>query len=212
MAIYISFEEGFMNKFLIIVLGILMAGIVAVPNVSAVGLGFYLEGGGGSGEHTINPDLGPNFDEDVDVRHGGVGFMLDTDVLNKGVFNYRLNVGFEGMTIEPDTGGNDLDLGGIVIMNDFGFAIVRNKKLRFWGGPEIKLGIYSGEDNANQDIDLVTFGVGPVLGLNIRLSSSVFLALKGGVLITAYGGQAETYDIEEGRATVGFFNVGLLFD
>jgi len=201
-----------MKKILIILMGVLLVGTVAATDASAVGLGFYLEGGGGSGEHTINPDVGPNFDEDVDVSHGGVGFMLDTDVLNKGVFNYRLNVGFESMTIKPDTGGNDLDFGGIVVMNDFGFAIVRNKKLRFWGGPEVKLGIYSGEDDANQDVDLVTFGVGPVLGLNIRLSSSVFLALKGGVLVTAYGGQAETYDIEDGKATVGFFNIGLLFD
>jgi len=201
-----------MKKFLMIMLGILMVSAFAVPNASAIGLGFYLEGGGGSGQLTINPDIGPDYDVDVDVSHGGVGFALDTDVLNRRVFNYRLNVGFESMTFKPDNGGGDLDLGGIVIMNDFGFAMIRNQKLRFWGGPEVKIGFYGGEDDNNEDVKLVSFGLGPVIGLNLRLSSSVFLTFKGGVLYTGYSGEADTYEIKEGNATVGFFNIGMLFE
>lgn len=206
-----------MKKLVVVVVAVLLVSAFAVLDASAAGIGFYLEGGSGSGEMTVEDWwTGNDYDTDIDMSHGGIGFMLDTAPSGSSVFNYRFNVGFESTTLSPDI-GEDADVTGIVMMHDFGFAIVKTSKVRFWAGPEVKLGYYTGETETNEDdLKIALFGIGPVAGVNIGLSSSVSLAFKLGIIYEAFGGEGESsfsgnmYDIS-GHATVAIINAGLLF-
>ncbi|MGE5893294.1 MAG: hypothetical protein ACM34I_04500 [bacterium] len=162
-------------------------------NASAAGLGFYGTAGGGTSEW--DADGFPGDDFDADTGHAGIGFVVDTNVAKDSVFNYRLQIGYERMKHEPeDTFFDDIKLDALVIDQDFGFGIVRNKLLRFWVGPELRLVYATGSpDNASDtDIHLWGIGIGPVAGINFNVSPLISLSVKGGLLATGYAGEMET--------------------
>jgi len=77
-------------------------------------------------------------DDDIDAGLVGFWFVLDTAPKDQSFFNYRLNVVWEFITTEEDDSGNETDLAGITVANDFGFAIIRNERFRLWAGPELR--------------------------------------------------------------------------
>lgn len=204
-----------MNRlFRAFLIALLLVGLAS--DAWALSMGFFLESGGGSGSADIEPSYVPfdDYKTDFDASYGALGFVLDTDAGNKGIFNYRLHLGLEAFKYEPDR-GSDADLGGFTVTQDFGFSFVRTPSLRVWAGPELKLGLYGGESDDDADITAAFVGLGPVVGINFRLSKSLYLALKGGVLGVAFGGEGEypngnTYDIT-GDIGLGLFNFSLLF-
>jgi hypothetical protein len=179
-----------------------------------VGLGFYLEAESGSGELEYDD---ASWDFDVDAKLFGGGFVLDTGIADQRVFNYRLNLGLTALDIEDDF-GTTAELRGVTIDNTFGWSIVRNPKFRLWLGPQIRLGIYTGDVEDVEDIDGVTFAMGPVLGANFNVSDRVALAVTGGIRFKGFAGQSEyddpygSYsDDLTGTTTSGFINFGVLF-
>lgn len=198
----------------------LLSLLLAAPPARAVGLGLYGGGGGGSMTWTIDPDDGSDFDEDADTSHGTFGFVLDTAVSTNSVFNYRLNVGADRFVSEfDDFGPDDWELSGIVIDNAFGFAIVRNRAVRLWVGPQLRIAWYEGHPEGredDEDIQVAAFGLGPVLGLNLNLGPVVTLALDGGFRWVGYGGEWDddatdwTADLS-GTEGMVFLNASVLF-
>jgi hypothetical protein len=188
--------------------------LLSAHNSWAIGIGFYLEKGAGDGDYTVEFD-GGDFDDDYTSDHTGVGFALDTAPEPAKLFNYRLQVGYEAWTINADE-GDDADLTGYTVSNDFGFSFLRNNpKVRFWGGGEFRIGFYSGDNDSDDTIDVTAYGIGPVLGANIMLRQNMYLALKGGYLLGRFSGNEDTDfgDVDiSGDYNYTFIDAGLLFE
>jgi hypothetical protein len=188
--------------------------LVTCSQVFALGLGGTVQLGGGSGEQTLDDGF-ISVDEDIDFGTFNIGFTLDTALTNENFFNYRLGVGLETVVVESEF-GVDTDLSGIFVSNDFGFAVFKNSKTRVWIGPQVKVGLYTGDNDFNEDIAIITFGVGPVVGANFKTGSNLVLAVKAGLIFNSYAGEAENsgfwlYDID-GDATVFIVNFSLFYD
>lgn len=187
----------------------------------AVGFGVFADFSSGSGE--AEWDGGSEWDIDSDMVAGG--FVLDTAPSNESTFNYRLNIGLADQTLEDDY-GEDLDATGFYVENIFGFALIKKENFRWWLGPLVRIGYYSGEAEieglvyeAEIDFDYIEFGVGVVTGLNFK-AGQVVISPSIGVRYSAFAGEGEfeetgTYykyeeDIEAYTVTA-FANIALLF-
>lgn len=176
----------------------------------AVGFGVYLEGAGGDGEFKYEHSS----DFDVDAEATGFGMLMDTDLSDRGVFNYRLNIGYEKLDLEDDF-GTTLDLDGLVVANTFGFGLVRRPHFRWWVGPQVRMGYYTGSPKgySTSDYELVSFGVGGVTGWNF-INDNFCISTSLGLMTTGYAGEKDdlgtTYDFD-GHTNTIFLNVAFLF-
>jgi len=193
----------------------------------ALGIGPYVDLSGGSGEFEYDSD---NYDFDVDVGTAAVGLALDTAPISGTNFNYRLNIGVEAQNLEEDYDVT-WKLGGLVVENVFCFALARRPNLRWWMGPLVRIGFYSGEtddyyyypggDRYKSEADLFEIGIGVVTGFNIKVNRNLILAPSAGIrFISASGETTETnytagisYDDDlSGSFSTGFINFALLFE
>jgi hypothetical protein len=149
--------------------------------------------------------------------------------MNERTFNYRLNAGLAAQNIEDDF-GFEIEAGGIYAENIFGFALIRDENVRWWLGPLVRVGIYSGEtDTFNTgggtqqiDFDYIELGIGAVTGLNFNINDRLILAPSLGFRICGFAGTGEIneyvggvhYYWEEdisGGTTSAFANFAVLF-
>jgi len=184
-----------------------------------IGLGGYFETGSGSGNWTRENENGVETEFETDDNGSGFGFVLDTAVAKNRVFNYRLELGYERKNYE-DEAGAILEMDNFVVVNDFGFGVVRTPKLRFWLGPELKIASGSGNVDTDEDevvdYDLVNVGIGPVVGLNFHIGKLVTLGFKSGLLFESFIGQAKHEITREeidytGDDTYFYINFALIF-
>lgn len=164
------------------------------PNSFASGLGVFIDAsGGGSGEFEWESDFNSR---DVDSKAAAFGFVLDTAPTNEKAFNYRLNVGFARHELEDIV---KIKSKGIYAENIFGFALIKNEALRWWVGPLVRVGFYSGDTDTVQigpgtlektELDYAEFGVGAVTGLNVKVGN-VILSPSIGVRFSGYAGEGE---------------------
>jgi hypothetical protein len=180
----------------------------------AMGLGLYITSGSGDGEYEFDNDTNLEYDLDVDIQRSGFGFMLDSTVANNRLFNYQLNLGFYNWSEEFDN-NSEFDLSGFMMSHDFGFAVLRNKHVRLWLGPELRIAYGSGgqSDNNGYDVDIASIGVGPVLGVNVHLGPVFSLGFKSGYLLESVFGHADGVDSIDfyGDADNFFFTLNLIF-
>ena len=195
---------------------LLVFGFMA-PQASAIGLGGYFSVGSGSGEWDAEDEDDNEWDIETDDTGSGFGFVLDTAVAKDRVFNYRLNIGYERKDYE-DENGNTLEIDNFVVVNDFGFGVVRTPQIRLWLGPELKITSGSGEIDNNDDfeVDLVSVGIGPVVGLNVHVGKLVTLGFKTGLLFESIVGKGEDdprdYTVDyTGDDTYFYFNFAIIF-
>ena len=106
-------------------------------------------------------------DSDIDFNTYAAGFSLDTNVAKNRLFNYRLNVGYQWSSFSD----------GLSLDNVFGFGVLRNRHVRLWIGPSIRLGIDS--INTSPLVDLMVGG-GPVVGVNFHTGNAGSAALTFG--------------------------------
>jgi hypothetical protein len=190
-------------------IGILSLACLFPPDSRAGGAGFYLTAGGGDAETDRN-GLFTSAREDEESSHRGFGFTFDTNLNQPAkLFNYRMGVGYEKLKFEVDGGrslrnGFETDAGGVVLEQDFGFGGQVAPSVRIWGGPCLRLSFHRGDDDGDNDYRFVGIGVGPVLGVDFGTGGPVTLSVRGGYLLTGYGGRLETpagarydYDAEE---------------
>jgi hypothetical protein len=187
------------------------------PQVSAIGLGGYFTAGSGSGEWDAEDEDDVESDFETDDTGSGFGFVLDTAVAKNRVFNYRLNLGFERKDYEFES-GDTLEIDNFVVVNDFGFGVVRTPQIRFWLGPELKITSGSGyvDDDEDFEVDLVSVGIGPVLGLNVHVGKLVTLGFKTGLLFESIVGQGEHDTLDDtvdftGDDTYFYFSFAVIF-
>lgn len=199
-----------MKKFLVLVAVITVSLFGLVSKSQAVGLGLYVEGAQGNGDFEYEPS--GSFD--VDPESKGVGLVFDTNPGHGGVFSYRLNLGYEKLKL-PDSFGDSLELEGGVATSTFGFALVRQPTLRWWIGPQVKVGYYEGGLNTppSGDYAMAAFGVGAATGLNI-IGDNVTVSVSLGWQRVAYAGEVDDagwiQDINADTSN-GFVNLAVLF-
>lgn len=166
--------------------------LLLTQNSFAVGLGGFIDASTGSGE----AEWDSNYNAwDTDTNAFAFGFVLDTAPTNERTFNYRLNVGFAKQDIE-DENNYKLKSNGIYIENIFGFAFIKNENFRWWGGPLVRLGYYSGDADSYRvgsttyetKIDYAEFGIGAVTGLNFKAGKAI-LAPSIGFRVNGFGGE-----------------------
>lgn len=194
-------------------------------NSFAVGLGGFVDASTGSGEAEWESDYNA---WDIDSNAFAFGFVLDTAPTNERTFNYRLNVGFAKQEMKDDN-NEKMKSNGIYVENIFGFAFIKNENLRWWGGPLVRLGYYSGDIDSyrvgsttyDTEFEYAEFGVGAVTGLNFKAGRAI-LAPSIGFRVNGFGGEGTTTsnsyygnssykeDIT-GNSTNVFVNFALLF-
>lgn len=207
-----------MSKTLKIFWPLMLCVLLLTGNSFAIGLGAYVDLGGGSGEAEYDFEDAEEFD--INTGFLGLGFQLETSPLaEKKVFSYRFQAGIESRNIE-DEDDVTLELGGIVINNTFAFGKNVSEKIRLWGGPQILIGGYSGETDKEFEGDEISFsgiavGIGVAGGANFGLGNGkTILTTTVGLRSLGISGQAEWSDEEEGlngSATEFYFTVGVLF-
>jgi len=177
---------------------VLMASFIVLllwsPNSFAVGVGTFVDASAGSGEAEWDSDY---YSWDIDSNAAALGFVLDTAPTNESVFNYRLNIGFARHELEDEYGDMTLKSNGVYAENIFGFAFVRNENFRWWAGPLIRVGYYTGDTgNSYRDIDVdyAEFGMGGVTGLNFNVGGAI-LAPSVGFRFSGFAGEGEGTDL-----------------
>ena len=188
----------------------LLLSFIGVQSSIAARHGLFLDLSSGSGEAEWDSDTS-SWDVDSDSFAGG--YVFDTDPDPSKVFNYRLNVGIIRQDLEDDFGVT-LESTGIYAENVFGFAFTKNENFRWWAGPLVRLGFYSGEvENSNLDVDYFEFGLGLVTGMNF-MAGNTMLSPSLGLRFSGFAGEGEDADYSEdieGDATTLFFNFAVLF-
>ena len=142
------------------------------------------------------------YESDIDQKE--FGFMLDTTIAEDRLFNYRLQLALVNSSYD------NLDLDGIAVTNTFGFGVVRTSVIRVWVGPQLAFKVLEGKGNS--DAVLVGLELGPAVGINIHIASSMSIVAElgyrfGSSYIESTDNNYE-YDVDENRV---FANVGLLF-
>ncbi len=114
--------------------------------------------------------------QDYESDRFGLGFVMDTNVAKGGLFNYRLEVGYQHSWREFDDFSGEIESDGFTINNTFGFAPSRNENVRLWMGSALRLSVdVSDEDDTHPLDDWITYGggIGPAVGLNWHMGSTL---------------------------------------
>lgn len=175
----------YQNKISNIIFAVLCV-LIGTTQAHAVGLGFSV----GTGSETWSNDSGYNGDRDI----SNVGFLFDTAVSRKKIFNYRLML----MKEKNTANGGGVDLEGYATIHDFGFAVLNTKQVRLWLGPELKAGYYSNVSLSNSiytvNGDAAGFGFGPAIGVNVNLPRVVSFSVTAAYYILGnYNGSFDNY-------------------
>jgi hypothetical protein len=198
----------------------------------ALSLGGYFEAGGGTAKVEHPNSRADVDDSQVDAGAIGGGFSLDTAVRGPSIFNYRLHLGFGGQGYYDDS-DRYVAVGGIVLDNIFGFALVRTDRFRLWIGPTLRLGYYSGHlynedyydygghhhDDEVGDYHAYAVGGGLALGANFAVGRSFNICPTIGYRYTKHYGSWNTdssYGDRDGDArgwtSMGYAGVDFLVD
>jgi hypothetical protein len=181
-----------MRKIFIIAFALIVISL-ATTSAHASGLGVYLNGGFGDSDIETGPywwSVTNTYDSDLEVLSGGLVF--DTNLSKDRIFNYRLELGRGTYTWQDFPAGMETELNQTVMTHDFGFGILRNKAVRLWLGPEIRISRINDEVDG-VEYDMIGFGVGLAIGLNINLRGPITIGLKASLMDQVMNGDF-TYD------------------
>ncbi len=202
--------------FVVLFLGVFTMSF-GVSDAMAIGLGGYLGYAGGSTSLDVEDEDGVTWDRDADEDMLNIGFVLDTAVSGDSVLNYRLNLGYTNVSATTDEDW-DYSLDGFQLINTLGIAIVKNKKVRIWAGPQLGFtSLYGGADDYDWNLEFFGLIIGPVVGVNFHVNEKLSVGVDAGYRYIALWGEGwdpdwyandEEY---EGDGSFGFINVSLLF-
>lgn len=192
-----------MRKWLLVPLlfSVLMFPVAA----SAVGVGGYVQTSVGTLDWEFD-----SLDDSGDSLSAGFGFLFDTNCAKRSLLNYRLAAGVEWTDINFDDVG-DGNLAGLTLDNTLGFGIVSNSQMRFWAGPDVRLGYHWGEAGSLNDVAVAEVGIGPVAGMNLHFGRFWDLALSLGLRWSLWRGDDGDADVDiDGDGLSATFRIGIL--
>lgn len=187
--------------------------LLLMPVSAYAAVGLSLELGGGSGNFDENEII---FDTDVDTGYANIGFLYDSNPYAEyGNFSYRLNIALENHDYKDR--GVTLETGALVFDNTFAFTLAQSNQATFWIGPQIRVGFMSGETDEFFDpleVNGSMFGLGAVIGTNIKTASNIGVGLSAGIRGTGLAGEMSAGGFSDdftGRTAESFVNLALLF-
>lgn len=198
------------------VLSLLLVGVLQVVAVQAADVGFYLEGGWGYGEIDHNST---DFDSDVKVKNGSVGFTLTSNTFaTSAAPSYKLRVGYDRLFLKDDYDVT-IESHGFRIDNGIGMPLYRHENVRVTLGPLFRIGYYAGKsdgtiNNTFAKTWVTAFGVGPELNVNLKLNDNLALAFDFGYMFNFFTGSIKgNYPSDEyhGHRYNYYTGVSLLF-
>ncbi|HUI93018.1 MAG TPA: hypothetical protein VLX68_12290 [Chitinivibrionales bacterium] len=182
--------------------------LLPLSDVKAAGYGFY--GSLGFGEGVFNSELSFPDLSYARIRMGG-GFVFDNALEGNSIFNYRLNLGADGIidNVQDATDNIAYHFDGFRLnwINDFGFAIVRVPGLRWWIGPQLGFHYLDESDGYGTGIFSLDFSAGAVTGINFNTPGGFTFGLD---FALRYIGEAAT-KVEPSYQDVSYFGNGLEF-
>jgi hypothetical protein len=198
-----------MRKWMLVPL--LFAVLLSPLAASAVGVGGYAQTSLGTLNWNFDPDLpGVGGDDSADLLAGGFGFLLDTNCAKRTLLNYRLSAGVEWTSLNFDDAG-DGTLAGLTVDNTLGFGLATNAQMRFWLGPDVRLGYHWGDVGLLNDVAVAEVGIGPVAGMNLHFGRFWDLALSLGVRWSLWRGDDGDADVDiDGDGLSATFRIGIL--
>lgn len=194
-----------------------LLGLTLLPStVLASGFGAYADVGAGNFSFTVSPDGGEDETVDGSASSLGLGIVYDSNCAGSGLLNYRLNAGYQAVTVNPDDWSEDESFGFIGIDNTLGFGLVTNETMRLWIGPQVRVGYAWGTGDAlTDDATAVVYGIGAAVGLNYHLGQDYDISFMAGARNDWYTGDFSAPDTTDGNfdgtATYGYFNVSFLW-
>jgi len=201
-------DSNAVPRLLLLLLLLLSLPAIVPQDVQAYGLGF-----GGSlatGKLKDKSDSlfgGATVTTKYDENRYSVGGYFDSNLGQQRLFNYRLGVAYQAMKADADN--SEFDLKGIAVENHFGFSLHRSATVRLWAGPLVKAEYLSGDETNYGDTShesVFGIGIGPVVGLNLRLNDSLFLAGTIGYIF-----QSDVEFFGDRRENYGFLALALFF-
>ena len=209
-------------------LALLVFSFLTLDNASAVSLGAYTGFHVGSGTW-YSSDITNDPGYDLSISGFQLGFVMDTKVAGDKLINYRLNFGLASSShsrtytslgtypyFNSSTWDYSFSFTGIELDNTIGFGFFRNKLMRIWAGPKIKLttqfmgsvsSTHNGKTETSSEDDAFKFAFGgaPVVGANFHIAKSISVGADMGYNILYFVGS------ESGRtsssSTSGFYGV-----
>lgn len=167
------------KSFAFLIIGIMLSIIMLVEkDAFAFGIGPYLESSSSSATYSDCPSY---IDDSFDKKMTGFGMVLDSNLSDLKIFNYRMHLGYYSIDVsrevDPWGGSHKADGKSYSMDHAFGFGIVKTDGFRLWVGPELHLDysnwdvpIVSSWGQVQKDsINFVGAGLGVVLGGNINL-------------------------------------------
>jgi hypothetical protein len=185
--------------------------ILFAASANAGGYGGYV--GYVHSEGSVEFDL---FASDIDIDHENdifeFGFVLDTNLAQDRLFNYRLNVGVQNGEREYTERRGSLkeETAGVSINNVFGFGIVRTPSLRLWVGPAVRFSVDACTDCSGYDSTFIALGAGPEIGVNFNLGEHLTISPTLGYQYM-YGTEFIEVGGEDEDFSGGQHHVSLLF-
>ena len=174
--------------------------IIITTPASASGIGVQLVTGGGGLLYQQSEILLSNNNTIGNTMIIGCGFVADTNLGGKKIFNYRFRIGYDFQKGEND---DIKQLHRVTMTHVFGAKIYSNDSIRLWIGPHVGAGYLWGDNryinpdyNSSYSFDnnywktlsfsLANFHAGMTLGININISSSLTIPLEGGFKFNIY--------------------------
>ena len=135
----------------------------------AGGYGGYLEG-----DLTFAKLKDGDLHRDFDAMMGGLGLLYDGNIAGNELLNYRLAFGYRlGRRIID--GQRNETVNGLTFDQTLGFGLLRNSRIRIWGGPALRIDVDWYSSSGDRDIVDVSIGVGPRVGINYHLNDRISL-------------------------------------
>lgn len=165
----------------------LLLALLLIPlALNAIGLGVYTPIGfaeKSSATYSSNylSTYVPDYTLDTNYKESfGVGFVFDTNVQKKRLFNYRLGIevlerGARDRNDKPCQNGCETGT-RVNAVHTFGFGIIRNENLRLWVGPRVNFAFTSNSGNDSYSTYEMEAGIAPAVGFNLVLNRRVSLS------------------------------------
>jgi hypothetical protein len=184
---------------------LITAALLSASHAFAAGVGPYITGTYGIMKWNYEPDSlsAEQIPYESDIRKIGLGLLFDTNVSKDRLFNYRLNLGLDYISINNNKRSktetyyqaynipaelNDRNCIGFHANNSFGFGLYRTESYRIWVGPQVGFGFYY-DDKDKSNITKSPFWnyffmAGIASGINMHIAESYSLAIDCGFRYT----------------------------
>jgi len=199
-------------------LAVLVTIIFLLPiaqNARALCWGVGAIGGSGNFDAKAKPYFGPSLKTSGDFKSSGVLLLVDYSCDSAQPVSVRAGIAFTHADLESADFTKSESLETISFDAAIPFTLYDGSTLRFWLGPQFRMGHVAGTGSFwTRDVAATTVGLGVESGMNIHLGKSVDLCVTAGVRGDMFNQAYMMYSSRgalEGSSTTAFATLNLLY-